>query len=220
MPWVFALMTMLAAPKADDALVDVATLDKRWKLDVKYATTDNFTGRVLYSSARCFLRPKPAQMLLEAQKWLDANHPGYVLMLKDCYRPVSVQRLMWDVVKGTPKQGYVADPNSKYGSVHNYGCAVDLTLMDTKGAEVDMGTAYDHLGRLAEPRHEEEYLSAGTLTKAQVAMRHVLRDAMLHAGFKAIPNEWWHFNALVGEQLRAAYTPLDVPFEALGAGKP
>lgn len=212
MPWIITSVAMLAP---SDTLVDVATLDTRWKLDVKYATTDNFVGKILYQSARCFLREKPAQMLVQAQRWLDANAKGHVLMLKDCYRPVSVQHIMWDAVKGTPKQGYVADPNSKYGSVHNYGCAVDLTLMDARGKEIDMGTPYDFLGKLAEPRHEEEFLAEGKLTKEQIASRHILRDAMVHAGFKTIPNEWWHFNALTGEELRAAYQPLDVPFEAL-----
>jgi D-alanyl-D-alanine dipeptidase len=211
----FVLMTTFAAPADTADLVDVATLDARWKLDVKYATTDNFTGRVLYNSARCFLREKPAQSLVKAQKWLDVNHKGYVLMLKDCYRPVSVQRLMWDVVKGTPKQGYVADPNSKYGSVHNYGCAVDLTLMDASGNEIDMGTPYDFLGKLAEPRHEETFLAEGKLTQKQIDNRHILRDAMVAGGFKTIPNEWWHFNYLTGEELHAAYKPLDVPFEQL-----
>ncbi|MBC7793307.1 MAG: M15 family metallopeptidase [Clostridia bacterium] len=209
-------LVALTTTQADTALVDVAKLDLRWKLDVKYATTDNFTRKALYASARCFLRPNVAQMLVTAQKWLDANHKGYTFILKDCYRPVSVQRAMWEVVKDTSMRGYVADPNSKYGSVHNYGCAVDLTIADQNGVEVDMGTAYDHLGKLAEPRHENEYLAEGKLTAKQIAMRQVLRDAMLAGSFKAIPNEWWHFNALVGESLRAAYEPLDIPFEALG----
>lgn len=207
-------LTMLAPA---DKLVDVATLDSRWKLDVKYATTDNFVGKVMYSSARCFLREKPAEMLVEAQKWLDKNAKGYVLMMKDCYRPVRVQHIMWDAVKGTPKSGYVADPNSKYGSVHNYGCAVDLTIMDPKGKEVDMGTAYDFLGKLAEPRHEEEFVTEGKLKREHVTNRKILRDAMVAAGWKTIPNEWWHFNMLTGEELRAKYQPLDVPFEELDA---
>jgi D-alanyl-D-alanine dipeptidase len=210
-----AMTYLILTTAPADTLVDVAKLDARWKLDVKYATTDNFTHKVLYNSARCFLRPKVAQMLVDAQKWLDKNHKGYTFILKDCYRPVSVQRLMWDVVKDTPMRGYVADPNSKYGSVHNYGCAVDLTLADAQGKEIDMGTAYDHLGKLAEPRHEEEFLAEGKLTAKHLENRHILRDAMIAGGFKTIPNEWWHFNAMTGEQLHATYEALDVPFESL-----
>jgi len=200
---------------ANPALVDVTTLDNRFVLDIKYATTDNFTGKQLYpTGARCLLRPKVAEMLLRAQKYLDEHHKGHVLLLKDCYRPRHIQKVMWEVVKGTPQQSYVANPFSKTGSVHNYGAAVDLTVADASGRELDMGTPYDSFQKLAQPRHEEEFLKQGKLTWAQVGARRMLRHAMTKGGgFKFISNEWWHFDALQGKVLRQTYKILDVPIQ-------
>ena len=201
-------------------LVDVASLDPRFVIDMMYARQDNFTGHVIYPVARCLLRPEVGQMLVQAQKYLDAHHPGYVMMIKDAYRPVHVQWMLWNVVKDTSMRDYVADPNSKVGSVHNYGAAVDLTLIDASKHEVDMGTIVDYLGDLAEPRYEERFVKEGKLTQVQVANRHMLRDAMLHAGFKTIPNEWWHFDALSKDDLIKTYTKLDIPLEDFGAKNP
>ena len=188
-------------------LVDVSTYDPRLTFDIRYATTANFTGIKLYPIARCLLRPEVAAMLKKAEDTLVAADFG--LLLKDCYRPISVQRRMWEVVQGTPQEPYVTNPNSKYGSVHNYGAAVDVTLQKS-GKEVDMGTPYDHLGKLAEPRHEADFLRTNQLTQSQVDNRKILRAAMLAAGFKSIQNEWWHFDALRGEALRKTYAPLDI----------
>lgn len=193
-------------------LVDVTTVDSRFKLDIKYATADNFMGKVLYPAARCLLRPEVAESLRKAQAFLDERHPGYTLLLKDCYRPHSVQKAMWEVVKGTPKESYVANPEA--GSVHNFGAAVDLTLADANGAEVDMGTPYDFFGREAQPRHEAALVAEGKLSKDQVSHRRALRDAMVKGGgFLSIPNEWWHFDRVRGKALRARYRILDVPLE-------
>ncbi|MEL6339101.1 MAG: M15 family metallopeptidase [Myxococcota bacterium] len=200
--------------KDRDELVDATAIEPRWKLDVRYATSDNFTGQVLYPVARCVLRREVAEMLKKAQSYLDREHPGYVFRLKDCYRPRSVQVRMWKVVKGTPSQGYVANPYGTTGSVHNYGAAVDLTLNGPEGEEVDMGTPYDSFQRLAQPRYEDEYLRAGKLSKQQVAHRRILRSAMRHAGFRPIRNEWWHFDAFQGRALRARYSIMDIPLDA------
>lgn len=195
------------------ALVDIKQVEPKVQLDIRYATADNFTGQVLYPVARCILRPEVAQMVKRAQAWLDTNAAGNVLVMKDCYRPEHIQHRMWDVVKDTKMRGYVANPNSKTGSVHNYGAAVDLTLShDNK--ELDMGTPYDHLGILSEPRHEARFVAEGKLTQAQVNNRLILRRAMTEGGgFRAISNEWWHFDALQGQALRKKYEKLDVPLE-------
>lgn len=204
---------LLVLLTADAALVDVTTLEPRLRLDIRYATPDNFTGKTLYPAARCLLRPAVAAQLVRAQRYLDERHPGTLLLVKDCYRPHAVQRLMWEIVRGTPQQGYVADPAK--GSVHNYGAAVDLTLAGPDGHEVDMGTPYDFFGKLAQPRHEAALLEAGKLTAVQVERRRLLRDAMVQGGgFQPIPNEWWHFDALRGKALRASYQILDVPLDA------
>lgn len=198
------------------ALVDVSRLHSAFILDVRYATDDNFVGKKVYPEARCLLVRPVAEKLVRAQLWLDEHHAGLRLMLKDCYRPHSAQHILWDAVKGTPKSAYVADPNTPTGSIHSYGAAVDLTLATREGRELDMGTPYDYLGRLAEPRHEAEYLAQGKLTKAQVENRHVLRDAMKKGGgFFPIPNEWWHFDAALKELVRKRWHRLDVPFSAV-----
>lgn len=195
------------------ALIDVAALAPHLRFDIRYATPDNFTKQQLYPVARCLLRPEVAAMVVAAQQHLDVQAQGYVLLLKDCYRPESVQKRMWEVVKGTPLQAYVANPYSKTGSVHTYGCAADVTLADRSGQEVDMGTAYDHLGILAEPRHEKRFVAEGKLTREQIERRQILRSAMTRAGFKGLAHEWWHFDAWQGAALRQRYQRLDLPLE-------
>lgn len=219
-PATLALLIMVAAQAktstSPHALVDVAKLHPAFLLDVRYATTDNFVGKQIYPEARCLLVRPVAEKLVRAQRWLDEHHAGLRLMLKDCYRPHSAQFLLWDAVKGTPKAAYVANPHTPTGSIHSYGAAVDLTLADRDGRELDLGTPYDYLGRLAEPRHEAEYLASGKLTEAQVRDRRILRDAMKKGGgFFAIPNEWWHFDAAPKAIVRKRWHRLDVPFSAI-----
>jgi len=206
-----ALWLSAQAPAVE--LVDMQSVDQRFLFDIKYATADNFTGQVLYPAARCLLRPEVAKMVAGAQAFLDAKHPGLRLMFKDCYRPHTIQKKLWEVVVGTPQQSYVANPN-RSGSVHSFAAAVDLTLADAEGKELDMGTPYDHLGSLAQPRYEERFLKEGKLTPAQVANRRILREAMVSGGgFKMIRNEWWHFDAWRGRALRERFQRLDQPLQ-------
>jgi D-alanyl-D-alanine dipeptidase len=200
-------------------LVDVAELDPRFRFDIRYATEDNFTKKRVYPEARCLIRKEVAPKLIKAQRWLDEHHAGLHLLFKDCYRPDHIQRVLWNVVKGTGHEGYVADPNTPEGSVHNYGAAVDATLVDDDGVELDMGTPFDHLGNLAQPRFEEKYMAEGQLTKAQVDHRHILRAAMRHAHLYTIPNEWWHFEDGRKEKIRKKWPRLDVPFSSVPRGR-
>jgi len=201
--------------QAAPALVEVATLDARFSFDIRYDTPDNFTGEVLYPVARCLIRPEVGAMLVRAQAYLDEHAPGYTLLFKDCYRPARVQRRMWAAVVGTPKQRYVANPDSKTGSVHCYGAAVDVTLRGPDGREVDMGTPYDFLGRLAEVRREEAHRATGLLSEAQLENRRRLRRAMRDGGgFLVLSTEWWHFDALRGKALRARYERLDLSLDS------
>jgi len=211
------LILMCAAPPAAAAdLVDVAGLDRRFLLDIRYATADNFFGQKVYPEARCLLRREVAKQVVEAQHWLDEHHPGLRLMFKDCYRPDPIQHVLWDAVKGTSKAAYVANPNTATGSIHSYGAAVDLTLADADGKELDMGTPYDHLGKLAEPRHEARFVKNGELSQEQVDRRQILRTSMtVGGGFSMIRNEWWHFNAAPAAQIRKKYRRLSVPFNAV-----
>ena len=165
-------------------------------VDLKYASADNFMGVDVYGGLRrCFLAPEAMEKLSRARQILAERAPGWTFVMWDCARPRRVQHVMWNVVKNTPSQNYVANPNTKTGSIHNYGCAIDMSLWDvSKNMPVDMGTSYDHFGKRAEPRHELRLLKEGRLNSTQVANRLLLREVMLRAGFHVIPNEWWHFN--------------------------
>ncbi|MFO0723993.1 MAG: M15 family metallopeptidase [Myxococcota bacterium] len=202
-------------PPNEEALVDVTTLDPRWRLRLPYATEDNFFQKKVYQTPRCFLRKSVAAKMQRAQAWLDQKHPGLVLVFKDCYRPDRVQHVMWDAVKGTKKSAYVMNPGTKQGSIHSYGAAVDITLGSKDQDELDMGTPHDFLGELAEPRHEAEMLTQGKLTQAQVENRHLLRDAMRTGGMRSIPNEWWHFDDDRADAVMKKFRRLDVPLEEL-----
>jgi D-alanyl-D-alanine dipeptidase len=217
LPGLTLALAVAAAPAADP-LVDVEGLHPSFGFDLRYATPDNFAGRQVYAEARCLLRASVAARMVKAQRWLDRHAPGHRLLFKDCYRPHSAQRILWDAVKGTPKAAYVANPGSTTGSIHSYGAAVDVTLADAAG-EVDMGTPYDHLGKLAEPRHDAAHVAAGQLTPTHVERRRLLRRAMVEGGaMRSIPNEWWHFDAGTKAEVRARFERLDVPFDAVPRG--
>jgi len=164
-------------------------------IDLRYATTNNFTGKDLYGDFdQCYLHKITAGKLEKAWALLKKRKPGWKFLIFDGLRPRSVQWMLWDVVEGTDEESYVADP--KRGSIHNYGFAIDLSLVDKTGNEVDMGTPYDSFTKLAQPRHEKTSLKTGDLTKKQVDNRLVLRFVMTNAGFNYISNEWWHFDGI------------------------
>jgi D-alanyl-D-alanine dipeptidase len=132
----------------------------------------------------------------------------YTFVMYDCARPKSVQMKMWNVVKGTSQQGYVADPTRPPGSMHNRGCAVDISIYDAeKKMPLDMGTPYDFFGKLAEPRHEHEEWKSGRLSLEAWANRLLLRQVMLQAGFRPLAHEWWHFDCA---DVRTAIQKYDV----------
>ncbi len=108
---------------------------------------------------------------------------------------------------GKPQEKYVADP--KKGSIHNFGMALDLSVLDEKGHELDMGTGFDSFTPLAEPQLEKDKLASGELTEAQMANRLILRRPMEEAGFKVLPEEWWHFDSLAADIVRKQFTPVE-----------
>ena len=189
-------------------LVDVRSLDRTIQVELKYSTVDNFMHQDAYGDLEnCYLQKEVAGRVAKAQGLLRKLHPGYSLKVFDGARPRRVQRIMWDLVKGTEQQKYVSSPDS--GSIHNFGSAVDLTIVDAQGAELDMGTPYDFLGELAQPRYEARFLKEGKLTAEQVRHRAVLKEAMTEAGFTAISNEWWHFDAYSRPEAKARYKILE-----------
>jgi D-alanyl-D-alanine dipeptidase len=177
-------------------LVDVLSLDSTLKVDLRYSTTNNFTGKDMYGDLnRCYLQKDVAEKLVAAQRALKKQFPYYSLIVFDGARPVSIQQLMWDSVdlSAADRQKYLSNPANK--SLHNYGAAVDVSIIDESGAELDMGTPYDYFGELAHPRKETEYFQSGELTQTQLTNRELLRSVMREAGFSRIETEWWHFNS-------------------------
>lgn len=193
---VLLLLAAQAPAPPGPGLVDVAARLPAAQVQLGYSTTDNFMKRDVYGELdRCFLVEDAARMLADAHALLQRRAPGLSFVLYDCARPRSVQLVMWQVVAGTKQQGYVANPHKPPGSVHNRGCAVDLSLWDVeRGAPLDMGTPWDFFGALAEPRREADLWREGKLTTEQLANRLLLREVMLRAGFGLLPHEWWHFD--------------------------
>ena len=202
---VLALAPLQDAPpketgKRQADLVELTTLDPTIKLDIRYATANNFAGRPVYTEARAFLQRPAADALARAHRSLRDH--GYGLVIFDGYRPWRVTKLFWDI---TPpeKREFVADPAK--GSKHNRGCAVDLSLYDLQtGREVEMPSGYDEMSERAYPTY-----SGGTAESRR--LRDLLRTAMEREGFIVEPNEWWHFNYKDWQQ----YPILDTPFSAI-----
>lgn len=178
-----------AAPTArerPDDLVDITDVDDTIALDIRYATTNNFTKVAVYPVARCRLRRDVARRVAAVHKALRAV--GYGLKLWDCYRPVSVQKKFWELV---PDERYVARPVFRRGkpiagSKHNRGAAVDLTLITADGADLELPTEYDDFS----PRAHRGSRASKT------ARRHsdILERAMVAEGFEPLATEWWHFD--------------------------
>jgi D-alanyl-D-alanine dipeptidase len=183
--------------------VDVSTI-KNVQLDIRYASENNFLKKNLYGRhTRCFLHKFAAVMLTRAAENLERTSQNTKLLIFDCLRPAAVQKELWAGVVGTEQEKYVADPAQ--GSIHSYGLAVDLSLINTQGQELSMGTGFDDFSLLSEPALEEKYLKQGRLTAEHIKNRKLLRSVMVEAGFLPLAAEWWHFDALPKEQVRKSY---------------
>jgi D-alanyl-D-alanine dipeptidase len=189
-----AVGSALRAPE----LVELTRLDSTIHLDIRYATSRNFMGMPMYSIARAFLQRPAAEALVSANRAV-AKH-GFGLLVFDAYRPWSVTKAFWDSVVPA-KRSFVADPAK--GSVHNRGCAVDLSLYDlATGKEVVMPSPFDDFTRRASPRY-------GGGTVVQRRRRDFLRRIMEEAGFSVNKGEWWHFDYKDWRK----YPILNVPLE-------
>jgi D-alanyl-D-alanine dipeptidase len=186
-------------------LVDVASLDEGIIVQLVYGTPYNFLGKVLYKDlSRAYLQPDAAEKLLNAYRTLKTIRPDLTLVVYDAARPVSIQREMWDMVKGTPWDYYVANP-AKGDGMHNFGAAVDLSLIDGTGQALPMGTPYDYFGHEANTDKEDELINTGRITPRELENRLLLRKVMTGAGFRTVKSEWWHFNACTLEEARKQY---------------
>ncbi len=180
---------------SQNSLVEISKKDTIFSFEIRYATSNNFTGIQLYNCAKCLLRPRVAKALTEANNYF--NKKGYRIKIYDCYRPLDVQKKMWAKV---PRATYVANPYTK-GSIHNKGAAVDITLETLEGCYVEMGSDYDYFGKEA---HIDNY----NFSEEILANRKLLFEGMRKFGFHTIRTEWWHFSFQKNEN----YSNLNTPF--------
>lgn len=165
---------------ADTTFVRLRDYSGEFIYDMRYATDANFLKTKVYPCAECMLRYKTVKALIAANE--EFVRKGYRIKIFDCYRPLDVQKKMWDIVSDP---SYVADPSK--GSIHNRGGAVDITLVDSSGKTLDMGTDFDHFG----PESAVSYKSISPQARKN---RKFLEKIMARHGFLVLPSEWWHFN--------------------------
>jgi len=173
----------------------LTTISPHIKAEIRYATENNFTHKKLYGAAKCLLRPEAARALADVADSLAKK--GFRLKVWDCYRPLSVQKVLWSLV---PDERYVANPAQ--GSRHNRGAAVDLTLVDKKGRELPMPTAFDDFT-------DKAHRDSTDASPEALRNRALLEEVMTRHGFDGLPTEWWHFDFRGWEK----YELLDVPLK-------
>ncbi|MDC0015464.1 M15 family metallopeptidase [Flavobacteriales bacterium] len=176
-------------------LVNIQEVEPSIRVDLKYSTTDNFVGIDMYGDlTKAFCQPDVAEKLKKAYQYLQEEDSTLTLLVFDAVRPVFVQQKMWDTLKMPIREKTKFLSNPRNHSIHNYGAAVDISLTTKDGEELDMGTPFDFIGKLAHPREEKRLLKEGKLTQKQIENRVLLRKVMKKAGFFNIQTEWWHWN--------------------------
>lgn len=192
-------------------LVDIQQIDSSIHVDLKYASSDNFMGFNMYGKLkRAYLQPEMAERLKRAQVYLKSIDSTLSLLVYDAVRPRFVQQMMWDSIDKPFHEKIKFVSNPKNGSIHNYGAAIDLTIVDTKtGQPLDMGAGYDDPEKIAYPRYEKQFLESGELSKEQYENRKLLRAAMAQGKFWVIQTEWWHFNGCSRQRAKEKYQPLE-----------
>ena len=175
------------------------------RVDLRYATPNNFVGDDMYSPFDCaWLHRDGADALLRAVDALAKRRGDLSLLVLDALRPQRVQERMWKVLEGSGLTQYLANPVR--GSIHSFGMAVDVTLVDASGRGLDMGTGFDDLTERSHPALEEGFLIRGELAQEHLDNRRLLRAVMREAGWSGINTEWWHFDGGDRERIRAGYS--------------
>jgi D-alanyl-D-alanine dipeptidase len=190
-------------------LIDIHIVDPTIKVEIIHATTKNMLGVNSYECfTKCYLQPDVVAKLIKAQKKLQKLKPGYSLKIFEGTRPRSVQRKMYAVVKNTSFEKYVANPDK--GSMHNYGTAVDVTIVDKKGNELKMGLPDPRIKIVGRSELEISLLIAlnrpGKLEKAN---RELLKKVMIESGFIPLSYEWWHFDGFAKEYVRRNFNVIE-----------
>lgn len=187
-------------------LVNMHDVDSSIKVDLRYSTTNNFLHKDIYGDFdQAYLQPQVAKKLKNAQQYLKDTFPNYSLIIFDAVRPRSIQQIMWNTIKVSPKMRPKYLSNPKYGSLHNFGAAVDISIVDSSGKLLDMATDFDCFKELAYPTLEKILLKKGKITQQQINNRKLLRKIMAKAGFFNIQTEWWHFNSCHRKEARLKY---------------
>jgi D-alanyl-D-alanine dipeptidase len=185
-----------------NGLIDINELDSSIKIEIINATKNNILGINSYGCLnKCFLQPDAAKKIINAQKILKRQYPGYSLKVLEGTRPRSVQKKMYDVVKNTSIKKYVADPIK--GSMHNYGTAVDITIVDENGIELKMGKPDPRIKIVGKSDLEIKiFFILNKPNKQEVKNRELLKSIMKAATFNPISYEWWHFDGFNKEFVR------------------
>jgi D-alanyl-D-alanine dipeptidase len=197
----------LASRLIQNGLIDIQTLDARIFVDLKYADTHNFMHKKVYTTLqKAFLQKEVALKVAKAQQKLSAIDSNLHLLIYDAARPRYVQQIMWDLLDTMPiyrRVKFVSNP--QHGSIHNYGCAVDITVCDAQKTPLDMGAGFDDSREIAYPSLEEKFIANGQLSKQQQDNRKLLRKVMYASGMWNIPSEWWHFNGMTRAAAQKKY---------------
>ncbi len=190
-------------------LVNLLEKDSTLIVDLMYAKANNFTGEILYKDlTEAYLIPEVAEAVVKAHSLLKEKHPSYSFIIYDAARPMSVQQKMWNVVKGTSKYKYVSNP-ANGGGLHNYGLAVDISILDENQQPLPMGVPVDHLGFESHITEEAQLVSKGIITEQEKTNRELLREIMVRVGFKPLASEWWHFNWCSRKEAREQYACIE-----------
>jgi len=178
-------------------LVDVRQIEPSIEVDLMYARENNFLSKNVYECLKkAYLIPEIALKMQKAQELLKAEYPEYSLIIYDAARPLEVQQIMWNALDLPIREKVKYLSNPQKGSVHNFGCAVDVSIINENKIPLDMGTEVDYFGILAQPISELQCLKNGLLSEEQYSKRLLLRRTMQNAGFGIIEHEWWHFNGM------------------------
>ncbi len=197
----------LAEAQASGEFVALASI-AGIRVDLRYASPHNFLGRNIYGDMDCaWLHRDAALALSRAQAQLNQLAPGAQLLVLDALRPHRIQIELFESLRGTGLELYLAPPER--GSIHSFGMALDVTIVDAKGCEVDMGTGFDAMVSASHPEFEAASLASGELTPQHIEARQRLRQVMTGNGFQGISTEWWHFDCGNKDQIRAQYARVD-----------
>lgn len=192
-------------------LIDILSIQQDIKTDIKYATNDNFTGKVLYSeNVGAFTEPSLAQAVAQAQNTLKSINNNLSLVIFDAARPISVQKEMFELVRGTVNERFIANPYGEFaGGFHNYGMAIDVAIVDSNGKMLDFGTGYDSFEDIAHSGGEAELVKKGLLSIEAYKNRQLLYYVMGKHGMLPYAYEWWHFQLQYEESAKSNFRLLN-----------